>query len=948
MKKHIVISVGTLTIFLLTFLADVQVYNKQEASQLYIDFSDWDASFLGIKFVSALFTIGLTIFRLIRYHDLNETVTKKLKITASFAASLSVIKGLSLLAVATNFAPVIIALWAPHAFWAILFSWLSYLNWPPNNGNTPTTKKVSIISGILFFFSLLIYSGYTLYFCQVTMLHGDEAHYLRLTQSLLHDGDMDLTNNIGWKQESEYQTMPFDIHKAPASPEGKIHSLHPVGLSVLLMPAYKFGLYFWGNPRLACALFMALLTSLCVPLLYIWQTRIGITHLTALISTIIIATLSPISYYSNQLYPDIPGLLISLVILVYLSHLQRPPTIFRIVGGRLELPLIVIGVLLIGLLPFLHPRFVPLSILFGFGIFFQIYHSKNKVSGIIIGSLISIGIIFLHISYHLALSNDWLGPFRSGNTLTNALDIATWRFSLFGHWFAAEIGLIHLAPIFLLSLVGIVKLDKSHWKILFIAGIFYFATAGVNGLHPHWSFGYCLPARFLITAIPVIALGLSIALPLLRNSIVSLFTACFLLGISAESLILSIRLPESAFAGKILSARIIEDYYRFSSHFLPKLSLQNTEYYILHWFIIAGVVYILINSQLAKIRKILLCSFAILANLFVWNKYAEAVGIKHQTSYYIYPEKYDASDRSKYPKYSYSLNTRSLRDTVSNQKGEVTSLPKDIPQIVSSTLLQSPNLTTLRPGFYHFQLPDLSFSRSKISLKGHLLLSHRKTVQAVSNYETKQILTILDSTNQALALQATDHVFGYFKVAHSGGDTMHFGKIKASFSPIRLIRSKKNQIHTLDNNTNPDPKYFFQSIVLPKGRFSAKFKISGATSSALLKQYPKPLQLAVYYTSFNQTEHFYQKMAELWFSYNHNAYKAIENPEYFYPRLESIQPIWKTILPLINDGFNISFEIPKRGRIWLLAKYEGPLDIKINSVTLFEEKRIWKGISLEQ
>ena len=948
MKKHLLISVGTLTIFLLTFLADVQVYNKQEASQLYIDFSDWDASFPGIKFFLALFTIGLTIFRLQRHHELNETVTKKLKTTASFAVSLSVVKGVSLFAIATNFAPIIITLWAPHAFWAILFSWLAYLNWPANNNNAPTFQKASIVSGVLFFFSLLIYGGYALYFCQVTMLHGDEAHYLRLTQSLLHDGDMDLTNNIGWEQESEYQTMPFGIHKAPASPEGKIHSLHPIGLSVLLMPAYKFGLYFWGNPRLACALFMALLTSFCVPLLYIWQTRIGITHLTALISTIIIAALSPISYYSNQLYPDIPGLLISLVILVYLSHWQIPNVKFRIVGGRLELPLIVIGISLIGLLPFLHPRFIPLSILLGFGILIQVFYIKNKLLTSLISSSVLIGIIFLHISYHLALSNDWLGPFRPGNTLENALDIATWRFSLFGHWFAAEIGLIHLAPIFLLSFVGIVKLGKSHWKIIFIAGIFYIVTAGVNGLHPHWSFGYCLPARFLITAIPVIALGLSIALPLLKNSICSLYFACFLLGISAESLILSIRLPESAFAGKILSARIIEDYYRFSSHFLPKSSMQNTEYYILHWFIIAGIVYFILKSQLAKTRKSILFSFAILANLFVWNKYAEAVGIKHQTSYYIYPDKYDAPDRSKYPKYSYSLNTRSLRDTVSNQEGVVTSLPKDIPETVSSTLLQSPNLSTLRPGFYHFRLPDLSFSSSKISLKGHLLLSHRKTVQAVSNYETKQILTILESTNQAIALQATDHLFGYFKISHSGIDTMQFGKIKASFSPIRLLSSNTIQIRTLDNNTNPNPEYFFQSIVLPKGRFSAKFKISGATLSALLKQYPKPLQLAVYYTSVNEAEDFYQKMAELWFSYDHDTYKAIENPEYFYPRLESIQPIWKTLLPLINDGFNISFELPKRGKIWLVAKYEGPLDIKINSVTLFEEKRIWKGIPLEQ
>ena len=88
-------------------------------------------------------------------------------------------------------------------------------------------------------------------------------------------------------------------------------------------------------------------------------------------------------------------------------------------------------------------------------------------------------------------------------------------------------------------------------------------------------------------------------------------------------------------------------------------------------------------------------------------------------------------------------------------------------------------------------------------------------------------------------------------------------------------------------------------------------------------------------------------MAELWFSHNHDTHMAIKNSEYFYPRLESVQPIWKTLLPLISDGFNISFELPKRGTVWLLAKYEGPLNIKIDSVTLFKEKHYWKGDRLE-
>ena len=53
------------------------------------------------------------------------------------------------------------------------------------------------------------------------MLHGDEGQYLRVTQSLLHDGDMDLANNLDLNQTNEFHVREFAVHKAPASPEGR-------------------------------------------------------------------------------------------------------------------------------------------------------------------------------------------------------------------------------------------------------------------------------------------------------------------------------------------------------------------------------------------------------------------------------------------------------------------------------------------------------------------------------------------------------------------------------------------------------------------------------------------------------------------------------------------------------------------------------------------------------
>ena len=136
---------------------------------------------------------------------------------------------------------------------------------------------------------LPFYLLYALYFCQVTMLHGDEGQYLRVTQSLFHDGDMDLADNLEAGYTKEFHVREFGLQKAPASPEGKVHSVHPIGLSAALVPAYWWGLERWENLRLASYLFMALLASLCVPLAILYLTRLGTEPCAALLAAGIMA-----------------------------------------------------------------------------------------------------------------------------------------------------------------------------------------------------------------------------------------------------------------------------------------------------------------------------------------------------------------------------------------------------------------------------------------------------------------------------------------------------------------------------------------------------------------------------------------------------------------------------------------------------------------------------------
>ena len=227
----------------------------------------------------------------------------------------SAVKLLALWDLPTYFLPFITFLWSPHCTWALGLSWLLYLHLPSvqrGDKKTLTPVRASLIALAI---ALPVYGAYTFYFCQVTLLHGDEGQYLRVTQSLLRDGDMDLTNNLDDHHIAEFHNLRFDVHKASSSPPGKLYSVHPIGLSVLLMPFYELGLSWWGNPRLTCALAMAAIAAGCVSLCLLWLLRLGTRPWVAWTSTTILALSAPLFPFSNQLFPDVPALVIFLALL---------------------------------------------------------------------------------------------------------------------------------------------------------------------------------------------------------------------------------------------------------------------------------------------------------------------------------------------------------------------------------------------------------------------------------------------------------------------------------------------------------------------------------------------------------------------------------------------------------------------------------------------------------
>ena len=259
--------------------------------------------------------------------------------------------------------------WSPHA--SVALALVPFLG--SRDRSAAIRQRTAVL---LFAMFLVLYGGYTLYACQMTMIHGDEAQYLRVTQSLLHDGDIDLANNLDG-DVTEFHVMDVGAHRAPRAPQGKVYSKHPMGLSVLLVPAYKLGLQLWSNPRLGAALAMAACAAAVTALLYLWLCHVGVVHSVALWVSLGCATTTPLLLFSTQIYPELPAVLATLILLLRLDpkllrprphgppHVDGDPR--PGVGAKSPWEFGALS-LLACLLPFLHPRYAPLTVLLATGL----------------------------------------------------------------------------------------------------------------------------------------------------------------------------------------------------------------------------------------------------------------------------------------------------------------------------------------------------------------------------------------------------------------------------------------------------------------------------------------------------------------------------------------------------------------------------------------------------
>ncbi|MEO8362421.1 MAG: hypothetical protein ABI672_20505, partial [Vicinamibacteria bacterium] len=325
-----------------------------------------------------------------------------------------------------------------------------------------------------------------------------EPQYLMVAQSILQDHDLALDQDFREKRYEAFFSRPLDPHFRIRGPQGQIYSLHAIGLSILILPAYWLGGY------AGASFFMALVAALLVHQIRRLVFDLSGDDRLAEGTAWLIGLSPPIIHFAGLIFTEIPAALLLCVGL-------RAGVFGRTRGSA------ILAAFCAAALPWFNVRYAILSIAVVGALAWRLWTEMRSAetprfkaraflapASILIGSALAIGL------YHFALWG-FFDPRRVYGR-SREFSLAVLPEGLPGLFMDQEFGLFIYAPIFVLSIAGFFALFRRK-PVLALAGLV--AIGGVvatASVWPMWRGGFNPPARFLVPLTSVLAAALAMCL----------------------------------------------------------------------------------------------------------------------------------------------------------------------------------------------------------------------------------------------------------------------------------------------------------------------------------------------------------------------------------------------------------------------------------------------------
>jgi hypothetical protein len=389
---------------------------------------------------------------------------------------------------------------------------------------------------------LLSWAVYALYFQgqwvfgQRPIIHitGDEPHYLVIATSLVRDGDLDVLDEYRDKAYLPFYPYhlgdarsPEDMH-AIYGQDGHLYSKHGIGLPLLILPALRL-----GGHGLVILFMMGVAATLSVQTLLLARDVVQRTGV-AVAAWVAVAFTSPLLLYGDQIYPEVPGALLTVLGVRAVLRTVRA----RRAGGPLSPGAALQLGLAVGLLPWLHLRYIPLAAVLALAGLAALPGPPSPVPrltsaagerrGVALRQLrpgtwdlgpgtwdflvclllppLLLGLALLVLDWRLfggLPAVDEYGTLAPLNVLTGTPGLLLDR----------QFGLLVYSPVYLVALYGLVLVPR---RLAALPAGVLLVTLGVYALFvaafSYWYGAYSPPSRMLVPVAPLLVVPLALAL----------------------------------------------------------------------------------------------------------------------------------------------------------------------------------------------------------------------------------------------------------------------------------------------------------------------------------------------------------------------------------------------------------------------------------------------------
>jgi hypothetical protein len=311
---------------------------------------------------------------------------------------------------------------------------------------------------------------------------GDEPHYLLMAQSLWREGDLQVEDNIAREDFLEYTPGPVRPHYGAPRQDGRPYPAHSPGLPALLAPVYAL-----GGRRLCVAVLGVMAAGVAAATLALARD-LGLGR-EAEGWAFAAALGPPLLFYSFHVYTEVPS---ALAIVLALRWLQAPAP--RAAAATL-------AALCASALPWLHVKMIPAAAVLGV---LALARLRGRPLAAFAGTAAAMAAAYM--AYYQSVFGRPT-PLALYGGMPTDVAFSPLR-SLGGLWLDRSFGLWPHAPVFLLTIAIAWAPVLRRWTAPARALLAVLLAVLLPALSWRmWWGGQCPPARFLVPAIPILALA---------------------------------------------------------------------------------------------------------------------------------------------------------------------------------------------------------------------------------------------------------------------------------------------------------------------------------------------------------------------------------------------------------------------------------------------------------